>query len=270
MSNSFSRPLAVVTGASSGIGFELAKQFAANGYDLTIVSETNEIHAAKAPLEAFGGSVDTYVFDLSTYDGTEGFAEAVLSKDTPVHALALNAGVGLSGEFATTTNLDDELALIRLNVQSLVHLTKRLIAGMVDRNEGRILFTSSLASSSPGPYYAVYAASKAFVQSFAEALRFELKDTGITVTSLMPGATETNFFVRAGMEDTKVGQSKKDDPRDVATAGFEALMNGDDHVVTGVKNKIQNVMAKVLPDTVTAGMQAAQTRPGSGHPYAHN
>ncbi|MES2744541.1 MAG: SDR family NAD(P)-dependent oxidoreductase [Bdellovibrionota bacterium] len=264
MRTHFDKPIAVVTGASSGIGYELAKQFAMHGFDLIVAAEDRAIEDIRPALEAFGANVEAVQVDLSSYIETEGFAADINALGLPISALALNAGVGVGGEFARTTDLDAELALIRLNVQSLVHLTKRLVTGMVARGEGRILFTSSLAATSPGPYLAVYAASKAFVQSFAEALRFELKDTGVTVTSLMPGATDTKFFQRANMENTKVGQGPKDDPADVAEEGFAALIAGKDHVVTGLKNKVQGTLSKVLPETVTASMQAAQTRPGSG------
>lgn len=265
MNTSLEKPLAVITGASSGIGYELAKQFAAHDFDLIITAEDPGIHEVKVALEALGAQVKAVQVDLSLYEETERFVQKILDLKQPVAALALNAGVGVSGEF-TTTSLDAELALIRLNIQSLVHLSKRIVTGMVAIGDGRILYTSSLASSSPGPYYAVYAASKAFVQSFAEALRFELQGTGVSVTSLMPGPTDTNFFQRAGMEDTKAAQGPKDDPADVAREGFEALMEGKDHVVTGLRNKVQNVLSKVIPESVAAGMHAAQTKPGSAHP----
>lgn len=268
METRFDKPLAVVTGASSGIGYELAKQFALNGFDLVIAAEDPGIVEVKAPLEALGAKVETVQVDLSDYQQTENFAQKINQLGVPVAALAVNAGIGVSGEFAKTTSLDAELQLIRLNVQSLVHLTKRLISGMVARQEGRILFTSSLAADLPGPYYAVYAASKSFIQSFAEAIRYELKDSGVSITSLQPGATDTNFFARAGMEDTKAGQGPKDDPADVAEAGFKALMDGKDHIVTGFRNKMQDVVARFVPETTAAAMHAAQTKPGSANPHA--
>jgi len=154
--------------------------------------------------------------------------------------------------------------VIDLNVVGTTHLAKRVLEPMVERGEGRVLFTASVASSAPGPYHAVYAASKAFVLSLAEALRYEVKDTGVTVTALMPGPTDTEFFERADMLDTPVGRSEaKDDPADVARAGFEALMSGADHIVVGMKNKVQVTAANVLPDPVTAAQQAKQTAPDS-------
>jgi short-subunit dehydrogenase len=135
---------------------------------------------------------------------------------------------------------------------------------MTARNEGRILFTSSIAADMPAPFEAVYGASKAFVQSFAEAIRNELKDTKITVTALQPGATDTNFFRRADMEDTKVGAGKKDDPADVAREGFEALMAGKDHIVAGsMKNKVQDTLAKLSPEKAAAQMHRKHSEPGS-------
>jgi short-subunit dehydrogenase len=159
-------------------------------------------------------------------------------------------GVGVSGPFADS-DLREQLNLIELNVISPVHLTRRVIQDMLARRAGRILFTSSIAATMPGPFEATYNASKAFLKSFAEGIRSEIKDSGVTVTTLMPGATETNFFHRAGADDTKLGTSEKDDPAEVARDGFEALMAGKDHVVAGsFKNKVQATMSHILPDTV--------------------
>jgi short-subunit dehydrogenase len=179
-----------------------------------------------------------------------------------VDAIALNAGVGAGGDFVRETMLDADLNVIDLNVRSTVHLAKLVLQDMVRRGQGRVLFTSSIAATMPGTFNAVYNASKAFIQSFAQAVRNELKETGVTITALMPGATETNFFHRADMDDTNVGRSEKDDPADVAKAGFEALMAGDDHIVAGsFKNKVQAAMAHVLPDTMTAEMHRKQAEP---------
>jgi short-subunit dehydrogenase len=258
------RPLAVVTGASSGIGYELAKQFAENGFDLVVAAEDDGIADAARTLEPFGAQGYSVQVDLATYEGVERLYETVRATGRPVDAIAINAGVGVGGDFARETRLEDELRLIALNVTSSVHLAKRALEDMVPRGKGRILFTSSVAATMPGPYEAAYAASKAFVQSFAQAIRQELKDTGVTVTSLMPGPTETEFFERAGMEDTRVGTAKKDDPADVARDGFEALMAGKDHVVAGsVKNKIQATAAKVMPETSKAKAHGKLAEPGS-------
>jgi len=170
----------------------------------------------------------------------------------------------VSGDFATQTDLEKELYLINLNVVSTVHLAKRVLEDMVGRGNGRILFTSSIAATMPGPYEAVYNASKAFISSFAEGIRAELKDKGVTVTSLMPGPTETNFFHRAGAEDTKLGASEKDDPAEVAREGYEALMAGKDKVVAGsFKNKLQAAAGNFLPETATAALHKKLTEPGS-------
>jgi short-subunit dehydrogenase len=184
-----------------------------------------------------------------------------------VDAIAINAGIGVSGDFARDTRLDEELKLINLNVTSSVHLTKHIVRDMVNRGQGRILFTSSIAATMPGPFEAVYAASKAFLLSFSEALRNELKDTGVTITALMPGATETNFFRRAGMEGTKVGASDKDSPAEVARDGYEALMSGDDKIIAGsFKNKLQGgLSARILPETTKAEIHRKMAEPGSAN-----
>jgi uncharacterized protein len=183
---------------------------------------------------------------------------------TDATAVAINAGIGVSGEFVRTSLLD-HLRLVELNVVGAVQLAHRMASQMVERGEGGVLFTSSIAGTMPGPYMSTYNASKAFLLSFSEALRVEMKDSGVTVTALMPGPTDTAFFERAGMEDTKLGQSKKDDPGEVARDGFEALMAGKDHVVAGsTKNKVQAAAAKVLPEKVTAAAHAPMSKPGSG------
>jgi short-subunit dehydrogenase len=244
---------AVVTGASSGIGLELAKQFAEHGFDLLIVADSAKVTEAAAKLKSYNVSVSEAQIDLAKPEGVEEFYELIQKSGRPVDAIALNAGVGAGGDFVRETVLEADLNVIDLNVRSTVHLAKLVLKDMVRRGQGRVLFTSSIAATMPGTFNAVYNASKAFVQSFAQAVRNELKDTGVTITALMPGATETNFFHRADMDDTRIGMSEKDDPADVAKTGFEALMAGDDHVVAGsFKNKAQATMAHVLPDTVTA------------------
>ena len=266
MNSSLTRPLAVVTGASNGIGYELAKQFAQNGFDLLVTSTGPSIKEAAIAFEKLGAQVETVEADLATYDGVETLYNKIKATGRSVDAIAINAGVGVGGDFARETDLKDELNLIELNVVSSVHLAKRVLKDMVDRHQGRILFTSSIAALMPGPFEAVYAASKAFLHSFSEALRNELKDTGVTVTSLMPGPTDTNFFHRAGMDDTKAGADRKDDPAMVAKQGFEALMAGKDSIVAGsLKTKLQGTVSKVLPDTVNAEGHRQLTEPGSGN-----
>jgi uncharacterized protein len=246
------RPLAVVTGASSGIGYELAKVFAEHGFDLMIAADSDRILEAARTI---GGDTDVVPVqaDLSTPEGVESLVARIRDSGRPLHSIAINAGIGVGGDFARETSLEDELRLLNLNVTGSVHLAKRVVRDMLRCNDGRILFTSSIAATMPAPLEAVYGASKAFLLSFSEALRNELKDAGITVTALMPGPTETNFFHRAGMDDTQVGQKEKDDAAKVARQGFDAMMSGDDKVVAGsFKNKVEAVVARVLPDSVKA------------------
>jgi short-subunit dehydrogenase len=259
MSDTTIRPLAAITGASCGIGFELAKELANRGYDLVIAAEDSGIADAARAFEQSGTLVTPIQVDLADYNGVEKFHSAIEALGRPLEVIAINAGVGVGGDFARETDLREELNLINLNVISAVHLAKRVLPGMVARKHGRVLFTSSIAGVAPGPLEAVYAASKAFLFSFSEALRNELKDTGITVTALMPGATETNFFHRAGMDDTKVGQSEKDDPADVAREGVDALLAGRDRVIAGsFKNKLFATAGRLMPETA-AGMHRKQT-----------
>jgi len=266
MNSSLTRPLAVVTGASNGIGYELAKEFAQNGFDLLVTSTGPSINEAAIAFEKLGAQVETVEADLATYDGVETLYNKIKATGRSVDAIAINAGVGVGGDFARETDLKDELNLINLNVVSSVHLAKRVVKDMVDRHQGRILFTSSIAALMPGPFEAVYAASKAFLHSFSEALRNELKDTGVTVTSLMPGPTDTNFFHRAQMDDTKAGADRKDDSAMVAKQGFEALMAGKDSIVAGsLKTKLLGTVSKVLPDTANAEGHRQLTEPGSGN-----
>jgi short-subunit dehydrogenase len=264
MATEQSRPLAVITGASSGIGFELARVFAEEGFDLLIAAEDAELTAAQESLKASGAEVQAHRVDLATEAGVIELYRHIHGDGRPVEALALNAGIGAGGAFATETDLADELKLIDLNVRGTVHLCKLVVADMVERDEGRILFTSSIASTMPGSFQAVYNASKSFVQSFALAIRNELKDSGITVTSLMPGPTDTEFFERAEMEDTKVGSEAKDDPAEVAREGFDALMAGKEKVVGGsLKNTLQTVAGKLIPDSRKAEMHREMAEPGS-------
>ncbi|GIF16996.1 SDR family NAD(P)-dependent oxidoreductase [Actinoplanes teichomyceticus] len=258
-------PFAVITGASSGIGFELARQLAEHGYDLLLVAEDEAIEEAAANLRRDGRNQVTAVrADLATYDGVERAWAAVESTGRGIDALALNAGRGIGGTFVGGTDLADELNVIDVNIKSTVHLAKRALPGMVRRGGGRVLVTSSIAAMMPGTYQAVYNASKSFTQSFAEALRAELKDTGVTVTALMPGPTDTDFFHRAEMDDTRVGAGSKDDPALVAEQGVKALLAGEEKVLAGsARTRAQAVASKVMPDRVKAAMHARMAEPGS-------
>src|SRR4051812_15517540 len=259
------KPLAVVTGASSGIGLELAKQFADNGFDLVIAAEDAELAGAASELQGMGADVEAVQVDLATPDGVEQLAARVNAAGRPVQALALNAGRGEGGEFVRGSRLADELEIVDLNCRSTVHLAKLLLPGMVDRREGRVLITSSIASTMPGTYQAVYNASKSFTQAFALAIREELADTGVTVTSLMPGPTDTEFFDEGHLLDTKVGASdRKDDPEDVARDGFEALMAGKERVVShSLSTKLQGRGSRFMPDRMKAKLHAGMAEPGS-------
>jgi short-subunit dehydrogenase len=258
------RPLALVTGASSGIGKELAKQFVDNGFDLVIVAEDERIEEVARELGGSGASVEAVQVDLRAGEGVEELYRQVNAIGRPLQAAALNAGVGAGGAFVGETDLEDELGIVDLNVRSTVHLAKRILPDMVSRGEGQILFTSSIASTMPGSFQAVYNASKSFVQSFALALRNELKDTGVTITALMPGLTDTEFFERADMLDTKVGADQKDDPADVAREGFEAMLAGEERVVSAsLKTKLQGKGSRLLPDSAKAEMHRKMAEPGS-------
>jgi short-subunit dehydrogenase len=260
-----SRPLALVTGASSGIGRELARQFAGHGFDLVIAAEDSDIETVAAGLRGPTTAVEAVQVDLATDEGVDELFKRATADGRHVDAAALNAGIGAGGAFATDTDLADELRLIDLNVRSTVHLAKHVVADMTARGEGRILLTSSIASTMPGSFQAVYNASKSFVQSFALALREELADTGVTVTSLMPGPTDTEFFARANMLDTKVGSGSKDDPADVARDGFDAMMRGDERVVShSLSTKLQGRGSRLMPDRVKAMMHRRMAEPGSG------
>ncbi|MFI8193776.1 SDR family NAD(P)-dependent oxidoreductase [Streptomyces sp. NPDC085946] len=257
------RPLALVTGASSGIGFELARQFAEHGYDLVINAEDDRLDHAVQRLRETGVQVRGVRADLR--DPAEVDRLVAATTGLTVDVAVLNAGVGRGGAFVDTAAQDDQ-SVIDLNVSSTVRLAKPLLREMVARGEGRMAFTSSTAAMMPGSFQPVYNASKSFIQSFAQALQEELKDTGVTVTSFMPGPTDTDFFRRAGMEDdTRVGTMDKDDPAQVARQAFEAVTAGRKKVVTGsLKTKAQGLAGRVLPDGVKAAAHRRLAEPGTG------
>lgn len=253
--------LALVTGASSGIGRAFARQLLAHDFDVVVAAEDDELHAAAAELRGSGRDVVPVQVDLATSEGVEALWRETLSQGRPLEVAILNAGVGVGGRFADAP-LERHLEVVDLNVRSTVHLAKYVVDHMVARGQGRILVTSSIAATAPGPFHAVYAASKAFDHSFAEGIRYELKDTGVTVTSLMPGPTDTEFFDRADMEDTPIGSGPKDDPEDVAKDGLEALMAGKPHVVAGsIKNRVLAEAATHLPDRLSSPAMGKQAEP---------
>lgn len=262
MARAATRSLAVVTGASTGIGLELAKQCARNGFDLLIAADDPAIEEAAKELRSLGALVETVQADLATLDGVDTLCAAV--KGRPVDALLANAGHGLGHGFLDQ-DFQEARHVIDTNITGTLYLIQTIGRGMRDRKQGRILITGSIAGFMPGTYQAVYNGTKAFIDSFSFALRHEIKDSGVTVTCLMPGATDTAFFERAGMEDTKIGQGKKDDPAMVAKVGFDAMMRGDGDVVAGWKNKLQTAVAAVTPSGVLAEQHRKQAEPGSGH-----
>jgi short-subunit dehydrogenase len=259
---SASRQLAIVTGASTGIGLELAKCCASNGFDILIAADEPEIETAAGEIRSLGATVESVQADLSTVEGVDLLCAAAKRIGRPVDALLANAGHGLGRAF-----LDQDFKRVRhvidTNITGTVYLIHKVGNDMRQRNAGRILITGSIAGFTPGSFQAVYNGTKAFLDSFSFALREELRDTKITVTCLMPGATETRFFERADMMDTNVGTSKKDDAADVAKAGFDAMMRGDGDIVTGFKNKIQSAVANVTPAAVLARQHRGMAEPGS-------
>jgi short-subunit dehydrogenase len=258
------RKFAVVTGASTGIGYELAKQLAENGYDLIVAAEEGAIVESAQSLRQLGGEVNAVKVNLAKPAGVKSLYREIERSGRAVDALVLNAGVAVYGDFTRENKWENELNLINLNVTSVVHLAKMVLPDMVQRGEGRVLITSSIAALMPGPMYATYAASKSFLLSFAEALHNELKGTGVTVTALMPGPTETEFFKRAGMDDTKVGTAKKDTPEQVARQGFEAMMAGKDHVIGGaMTNRLQGFATRFLSEEQRAGLQRSMMEPAN-------
>ncbi len=254
------RPFAVVTGASTGIGLELARRCASEGFDLLIVADEPAIEEAALMLRVNGANVEALNADLATIEGVDALCDTV--GDRAVDALLANAGRGLGRAF-----LDQDFArakqVIDTNVTGTVYLLHRIGNDMRRRNAGKILITGSIAGFIPGSFQAVYNGTKAFVNSFSLALREELKDTEITVTCLMPGATETEFFRRADMMDTDVGTTEKDDPAKVASDGFEAMMNGSADIVSGFKNKVQSAAANVTPAGILASQHRKMAEPGS-------
>ena len=254
------RKLAIVTGASSGSGLEIAKLAAQDGYDLIVAADTPFVEAGPA-LNDLGAAVQEVEADLATKQGVEQLLGAV--GDRPVDVLVANAGHGLGHGFLDQSP-DEWLHVINTDITGTLMLIQPIVKRMVERGEGKVLITGSIAGHLAGAFQAVYNGSKAFIDSFAAALNEEIKGSGVTVTCLKPGATETNFFHRAELDDTKVGQAKKDDPADVAKAGWEAMKTGEPSVIYGLKNKVQVAAASMMTDATTAKLHRAQAEPGSG------
>jgi len=256
------RALAIVTGASTGIGYELAKICAQEGMDLVVVANEDRIQSAAKDFEAFGSTVTPVNADLALQEQIDRLLNATRGRQ--VTYLLANAGEGLGQSFLDQ-DFGDISHIIDTNVVGTLYLIHRVARSMRENGSGRILITGSIAGFMPGPFNAVYNASKAFIDSFSWALRNELQDTGISVTCLMPGATETEFFERAGLMNTKIGQSKKADPAEVARIGFDAMMNGDGDVVAGWYNKVQSAIANITPASVLAGQHRKMAEPHSGN-----
>jgi short-subunit dehydrogenase len=258
--NSFARPFAVVTGASTGIGYELARECIENGFDVLIAADEPQIQRAAETLRQDGARVEAVQANLVDRAGVDKLYSAIGGRT--VDALLANAGRGLGGGFLDQEP-DDWQRVVDTNVTGTLLLIHRIAQDMRRLGRGRILLTGSIAGFIPGTYQAVYNASKAFLDSFSFALRHELNGSGVSVTCLMPGATETDFFERAEMLNTKVGQAKKDDPVDVARQGFDAMMKGKGDVVTGWLNKLQSAIANITPADMLAEQhrRMAQPRP---------
>ncbi len=247
---------ALITGATSGIGYELAKLFAQDGYNLVIVARGEDGSLEKTAAELknqYGIAVIPMAKDLFKRESAFEVYDEVKAKGIEIDTLVNDAGQGQYGLFAET-DIERELDIVQLNIGSLITLTKKFLQDMVARGEGRILNLSSVASKIPGPWQSVYHGTKAFVQSFTEAIRSENKDNGIVITALLPGATDTDFFSKAEMQSSKEVQdkSKMSDPADVAKDGYNALMSNDDKVISGFKNKMQVAMANMSTDSMAA------------------
>lgn len=254
---------ALITGATSGIGLELAKLFAKDGYNLVIVSrDQTNLEQTAYELKNSNSNIDVVTISKDLFKPESPFElyQEVKEKGIQINVLVNNAGQGVYGEFADT-EIEREVDIIQLNITSLVVLTKHFLQDMLSLGSGKILNLSSIASKTPGPYQSVYHGTKAFVQSFTEAIRSEVKDKGIVVTALLPGVTDTDFFNKADMLDSKAVQGEKADPAKVAKDGYEALMNDDDMVVSGVKNKLQATMANLMPDSMVADKTKKQQKP---------
>jgi uncharacterized protein len=254
------RRLAIVTGASSGIGFELARCCAEQDFDLLIVADEPEIQSAAGKLGTTGAAVQALQADLATEQGVNQLYDAVAGRR--VDALLANAGRGLGKAFVDQS-WPDIRRVIDTNITGTVYLLHKIARDMKQQGEGRILITGSIAGLMPGTYHAVYNGTKAFLDSFSYALRAELAGSGVSVTCLMPGATETEFFERADLMDTKVGTGKKQPADEVAKIGFDAMMKGESDVVAGWSNKLRAAISHIVPNEALAAQHRKMAEPGS-------
>jgi short-subunit dehydrogenase len=255
--------LALVTGASNGIGYWLAKDLASRGYDLIVCSAGERLEGAAKDLSGLGTDVRVISADLATREGVDKLWEFVMDIGRPLDVACINAGIGVGGLFAET-DLDTELKMVELNCVGVVHLAKRVVKHMLELNAGKILITSSIAGEMVAPREAVYAATKAFDLSFAHSLRYELRDTGVSVTALQPGPTDTDFFHRAGMDNTKTGSEGKHEsqPEDVARQGLDALFEGKDHVyAASFKTKMEGMLANAVSGSIKGAMHEKMAKP---------
>lgn len=257
-----SKNYALITGATEGIGYELAKLFAKDNYNLIIVARhREELDKRAEEFRQQGVEVIAIAKDLFKREEAFALCEEVKTKGVSVDVLVNNAGQGVYGLFKDT-ELERELDIVDLNIAATIILTKHFVKEMIARKEGKILNLASIASKTPGPWQSVYHGTKSFIYSFSEGIRHELKDHNITVTALLPGATDTDFFNKADMtESTIVQETSLSDPADVAKDGYDALMSGDDKVISGLKNKAMIGMANIMPDPAVAAMMDKQQRP---------
>lgn len=258
---------ALITGATSGIGLQLARCFARDGYNLVLVARTKEDldNVGQELSRDFGIKTYSFPADLMQNGSAEKLYNDVVAEQIRIDVLVNDAGQGVWGKFVET-DLQKELDIIQLNINATVILTKLFLKDMVQRNSGKILQLASTSSKAPTPLLSVYAGTKAFVYNFTQGLINELKDTNVTMTALLPGPTETDFFNKAGAENTVVYQETTlADPADVAKDGYEALQNGESKIVSGMKNKLQTAVGNMMPDETVAEMYRMQMNPSKEH-----
>lgn len=261
---------ALITGATSGIGYELAKLFARDHYALIICGRSDEtLQKTAAELRGLGAhDVHSIVVDLAVPGEANKICAYCCELSLKVDVLVNDAGMGEHG-FFTDTSFEKELAIINLNIISVVQLTKHFLREMLKENRGKILNLASIASYQPTPLLSVYAATKAFVLSFTDSLINEMNDTDITITALIPGATDTDFFNKANAQFTVAAQSNPSSAAAVAEAGYKALMEGKPHAMGPGVNK-QIVMSTLLPNQMVTSMARKQMENINGKESKHD